>query len=371
MGLLKKKEKSTSEESQSGAEKYNKKHKSDKSFRLRAPKSTAGRKVVRSLFWIFMSLLFLKGAIAFAQGNRTINQTIIHGNNEQIVPDFVKGFATDFATEYFTWDANFVADRSSRLEKFIKGIESDMGLKNFDVKSSSKVTSVGVYTTKIVDPKHIEVTVAVWRDVQPLPDQLLSAQGKATTPVVVKKKVYMVVPVTLAAEGPIIQDYPRFVSEQRRGDTLDTSGIGMTIGDGDLLKKSKELADSFLHSWYDGNASQLRYFYLDTVKTPDFIPKSEYKYDKLEKLTVYQNPVKSGDQDTYRIEANVIVKSDIGEPFINTWKLQVIQKDNRLYILSNGSEQSVSYNIPEVVNSSSLSNETPSISNTTTPVTNQ
>ena len=91
----------------------------------------AGKKVIRTFFWVFMSLLILKGAIAFAQGNRTINQTIINGTNEKVVSDSVKGFAADFATEYFTWDVNQVGDRTTRLGKFIKSIDPDMGLKEF------------------------------------------------------------------------------------------------------------------------------------------------------------------------------------------------------------------------------------------------
>ncbi|MFD2614701.1 conjugal transfer protein [Paenibacillus gansuensis] len=377
MGFFKKKNSDTSDETLIEAgktPKVDKKPKSDKSIKPRAPKSMAGKKAIRSVFWIFMSLLLLKGVIAFAQGNRTINQTIINGSNDPIVSDSVKGFAADFATEYFTWDSDFVADRSSRLTKFVKGVDSEMGLKTFDVKGSSTVTSSEVYSSKVIDPKHIDVTVVVWRDVLPLPDQLLNAQGKAPKPETIKKKVYMVVPVTLAAEGPVIQDYPRFVTEQQRGDTVDTSTMGTTVGDSDLLTKGKDLADSFLHSWYDGNASQLRYFYSDTVKSPDTIPKSEFIYDKLDKVTVYKNPTKIGEPSTYRIEANVIVKSDIGEPFTNTWKLQVTQKDGRLYVLSNGIEVPNFSKPPttSVENEPSSSPDgKPSDSNTSGPITSE
>lgn len=338
MGLFKKKNKEVEEESpvETAAEpKSGAKPKSDKSFKPRAPKSLAGKKIMRSVFWVFMSLLFIKGAIAFAQGNRTIHQTIINGNNTQVTPDSVKGFAADFATEYFTWDANYIADRSKRLSKFVKGVDVE-GMKSYEVKGSSKVTSAEIYSTDVIDPKHIDVTLVVWRDVQPLPDQILAAQGKAPAPAIVKKKVYMVVPVTMASEGPVIQDNPRFISEQQRGETLDTSSVGTSVADSDLLKKSKDLADSFLHSWYEGNTSQLRYFYADTVKAPESLQKSDFTYDKLDKVTVYENPTKPGESKTYRIEANVFIKSDLSESFLNTWKLTVIQKDGRLYVVSNG-----------------------------------
>jgi hypothetical protein len=340
---------------------------SDKSIKPSAPKSMTGKKIVRSIFWVFMSLLFIKGAIAFAQGNRTINQTIVNGSDKPAIEDSVKGFAADFATEYFTWSSNFVADRSTRLTKFIKGVDSEMGLKNFDVKGSSKVTSAEVYATNQIDPMHIDVTVVVWRDVQPLPDQLQSAQGKATIPPTIQKKTYMVVPITLAAEGPVIQSYPRFVSEQQKGETVDNSSNGTSVGDGDILKKGKELADSFLKSWYEGNASQLRYFYADTVKSPDTLQKSDFTYDKLDKVSVYENPAKLGETTTYRIEASVIVKSDLGEPFTNSWNLQVISKDGRLYVLTNGFQQTRTITSPAIESPAPISSELPSVSITPVP----
>jgi hypothetical protein len=316
------------------------KKKSDKKIKSTAPKGLVGKKIVRTFFWVFMSLLILKGAIAFAQGNRTINQTIVNGVTTTDVSDSVKGFAADFATEYFTWKPNLPSERISRLQKFIKGVDGEMGVKNFDVKGSSKVTSAEVYTTNQIDATHVDVTIVVWRDVSLLPDQIEAAQGTSTPPPILQKKAYMVVPITLAEEGPVIQSYPRFVSEQQRGDTVDSSTVGVSIGDGDIFSKGKDLADSFLKSWYEGNASQLRYFYADTAKSPDSLQKSEFTYDKLDKVSVYQNPAKAGESTTYRIEANVIVRSDLGEPFTNSWILQVSKTDDRLYVISNGIKQS-------------------------------
>lgn len=319
------------------------KKKKDKTIKPRAPKSMAGKKVIRTFFWVFMSLLILKGAIAFAQGNRTINQTIINGTNEKVVSDSVKGFAADFATEYFTWDVNQVGDRTTRLGKFIKSIDPDMGLKNFDIKDSSKVTSAEIYGTNEIDAKHVDVTVVVWREIQPLPDQLLDAQDKAAKPATVEQKTYMIVPITLADEGPVIQTYPRFVSEQQRGDTIESS-TGVLVGDQDLVKKGMDLTDSYLRSWYEGNAAQLRYFYADSVKAPDTILKSDFTYQKLDKASVYEIPSGLGGKTTYRIEASVLVTSEMGETFANSWNLEVEAQEDRLYVLSNGiqyPEQSV------------------------------
>ncbi|WP_169091009.1 conjugal transfer protein [Paenibacillus sp. PL91] len=342
MGFIKKKNKSAEVDLQDTVQidkAEDPKKKSDKSIKPRSPKSMAGKKVLRTVIWIVAGLIFLKGAIAWSQGTRIINETNIYGSNETIVSDSVKGFATDFATEYFTWDADFTADRNKRISKFIRIIEADMGLKSFDVKSSSKVSSAEVYGSVVLDDTHIDVTVVVWRTVTMLPNQIEAAKGTAEKPVPITKKAYMVVPITLAAEGPVIESYPRFVSEQTKGSTVDPNSQMTLVGDSTLIEKGAELADSYLRSWYEGNVTQLKYFYADNVKPPASLVKSEFTYDSLKKVSIFSIPSSDGTSSTYRIKADVIVKSDLGEPFSNAWYLNVVEKDGKLFVLSNGIKQ--------------------------------
>lgn len=343
--MFKKKEKNTGIELEEAVsiDKADVKKKSDKSIKPKSPKSMAGKKVLRTVIWVAAGLIFLKGTIAWTQGTRVINETNVYGSNESIVSDSVKGFATDFATEYFNWDANFTADRNKRIEKFIKGIESDMGLKSLEVKSSSKVSSAEVYGSNVLDEKHIDITVVVWRTVSQLPNQIEEAKGTAEIPEPVLKKAYMVVPITLAIEGPVIESYPRFVSEQAKGITVDQSQL-VLIGESSLIEKGTELADSYLRSWYEGNVSQLKYFYADNVKSPTSLRKSEFNYDSLKKVAVFKVPDNGGTNtsDVYQINADVIVKSDLEEPFSNSWSLSVIEKDGKLFVLSNGMPQNES-----------------------------
>ena len=111
-----------------------------------------------------------------------------------------------------------------------------------------------------------------------------------------------------------------------------------------MVKKGMDLTDSYLRSWYEGNAAQLRYFYADSVKAPDTILKSDFTYQKLDKASVYEIPSGLGGKTTYRIEASVLVTSEMGETFANSWNLEVEAQEDRLYVLSNGiqyPEQSV------------------------------
>lgn len=345
-------------------EEVKKKKQSDKTIKPRAPKFMAGKKLIRIIVWFIGILLLAKGCVAWTQGTRVVNQTIINGSTESMVSDSIKGFAVDFATEYFTWEANFTADRNKRLDRFIKSIEPDMGLKVYDVKSSSIVNSAEVYGTHVIDEHHIDITVVVWRTVLQLPDQIEAAQGVTEAPAPVTNKVYMVVPVTVALEGPVIEAYPRFISEQPKGVTVTNSQQFVNVGDSLLVEKGTDLVDSYLRSWYEGNAAQLKYFYADNIESPKILTKSDFTYDGLKKVAVLTelHPDGTTSKNEYRINADVTVKNSFGEPFTNSWTLSVKEKDGRLFILSNGIKQplgQINSEAPGTENAEGDTNEEP------------
>ncbi|MDN4067552.1 conjugal transfer protein [Paenibacillus vini] len=319
-----------------------KKRKPDKSIKPKTPKSTIGKTVLRTLFWIFVGFIILKGAVSFAQGTRVIEKVTQVTNGEPAISDSIKGFAVDFATEYFTWTPNNGSERIARLERFIYGIDNDAGLKIFDVKGESHTLSAEVYNTLKLDDQHYDISVVIRREVklandaQELSDPNYIESSKENR---VIKKTYMIVPITITDKGPLIQSYPRFVAEQQKGTSLQESK-GSQITDLQTIKLSTELADSFLHAYFDGNASQLKYFYADGIKPPANISKSEFSVEKLSNVTVYKSNGPEAPSNNLFIEAQVIVKNDIGELFTNSWSLTATEKDGRLYVLSIGRPES-------------------------------
>lgn len=314
------------------------KKKSDKSIKPRAPKSLGPKKFIRFVFWVFVGFLLMKGIVSFAQGTRVIENITTIGSDTPAISDSVKGFATDFAMEYFTWNINNVNDRIARLEKFIGGIEQDAGLKSYDLKGTSRVLSVEVYNTEKIDENHYDITVVVRREIEiaPAPGETASstpASSQQNNPIVMK--TYMVVPVTVTAKGPLVQSYPRFVSEQQKGET-ERYNVGQSITDITMLQRGSELAESFLRSYFEGNLTSLKYFYADTASVPSSLTKSAYTIEKVNKVDIYQIGGEEGTPSYLRIEAAVIVKNDIGESFTNLWIINATNKDDRLYVLSIG-----------------------------------
>jgi hypothetical protein len=293
---------------------------------------------IRIIFWIFIGFILLKGIVSFAQGTRIIEKVTNIGSTKPEISDSIKGFATDFATEYFTWTINNVNDRPDRLSKFTQGIDLDAGLKSYDVKGSSRVLSVDVYSTNKIDANHYDITTVVRREVQllPLPGaSLTSTPAPASSSLSEVMKTYMVVPVTMTGKGPLIESYPRFVAEQQKGEPENIS-IGQSVTDTTTMSRGLELADSFLRSYFDGNVNQLKYFYDENVKPPETITKFAFKLDKVDKVTIYKVTGSNGLPDYLRIEASVIVKSDIEESFVNMWILNATEKNGKLYVISIG-----------------------------------
>ncbi|MCM3130520.1 conjugal transfer protein (plasmid) [Paenibacillus urinalis] len=311
--------------------------KSDKAIKERAPKSRTGMKLLRTCVWIFVGFILIKGCMSFVQGTRVVNQTIINGETAPVIEERVKGFAADYASEYFTWNMNNFSERSTRLAAFVSGIDSDAGIKSLDVKGSSRVLTTEVFDAKQLNENQVEVTVMVRREVE------IPTEPSSTTPTnniesteraVSINKVYMVVPVTVAEEGLVIRSYPRFVTELPKGEATTTS-IGPSVSDTNTLALAKELTGSFLSAWYEGNASQLRYFYSIADDAPKSLIKSSFVFDRVESLNMYRIEDQS---ETMRIQATVILKSDIGESFTNAWSLDVTEKDGRLYVLKSSQE---------------------------------
>ncbi|WP_157373760.1 conjugal transfer protein [Thermobacillus composti] len=311
----------------------------DKSIKERAPRSMVPKRIVRVFFWCFMCFIFIKGCVSFTQGTKVVHQTINYGSDKPVIDESIKGFAADFASEYFTWSDDNFSERSSRLAPFISNISQDAGLKSFDIKGSSRVLSAEVYDAKKINDSQVDVTVVVRREVTLPQDNMSSAGGPASVSAVSNtnmdravKKAYMVVPVTITDKGPVIRSYPRFVTELIKGET-ESQAPGPSITDTNILNMGKELTESFLRSWYDGNLSQLKYYYSDIANIPSSVTKSNFVFDKVDSLNMYKV---DGQENVMRIYASIIVKSDIGESFTNSWTLDVTAKDGRLYILSVG-----------------------------------
>ncbi|MDH6674919.1 hypothetical protein M2277_005618 [Paenibacillus sp. LBL] len=333
---------------------------SDKSIKPRAPKMLGFKKAVRILIWTIALFIMIKGIVSFTQGTRVIENVTYIGAEQPATSDIVKGFAVDFSTEYFTWNINHLNDRIERLAKFISGIDQDAGLKPYEVKGSSRVLSVDVYDTERINDERYDITVIVRRMIEVEPDPIKQAKEAAddkaieeTTPI--EQKTYMVVPITVTAKGLVVQSYPRFVSEKQKGERAHNAQ-GRTVTDPDLLTRSLELSDSFLQSYFEGNVSQLKYFYADSVKPPTSITKSSFTIEKIDQVNVFES-----DSSDLRIEASVIVKNELNELFTNTWILNAVDVDGRLYVKSVGQpieESSKNTNAPATSNNNVPNQET-------------
>lgn len=146
--------------------KRKKKLKSDKSIKPRAPKTMAPKRALRILFWTFCLFILIRGMVSFARGPQIIEKVTNVESNSPTISDSVKGFATDFATEYFTWNTTNANDRINRISKFIINIDQDAGLKFFEVKGESRVLSAEIYDSKMIDPTHFDITTLVRREVE-------------------------------------------------------------------------------------------------------------------------------------------------------------------------------------------------------------
>lgn len=320
----------------------NKKKKPDKSIKPHSPRSTAPKTILRSLFWIFVVFILLRGIGSMIRGSQTVQEINIVGDTTPTISDSIKGFATDFATEYFTWSSTGNNTRIERLSRFINGIEQDAGMKSYQITGESKVLSVELYDSKQVDDKHFEITTLVRREVTTKSmssatdiSAALESSGTDTPETVVQQKTYMIIPVTLTENGPIIQKYPRFVMEQSKGGGEAQESLNLLISDEKIIRNATELTESFIKTYFEGNVNQLKYFYTNDRSVPKEITKSDYTLDKVIQVQVYKVPEET-ESGYFRIDASILITNNLGELFTNQWIINVMESDGKLFVDSIG-----------------------------------
>lgn len=326
----------------------------DKNIKERLPK-TAGRwKIIRAICWAVAILLLFKGAVEFIKGPEEVTVVNNYGNLEPVVPESVKGFAVDFATEYFSWDSNFIEDRNTRLAPFITGIDGDAGVDTIYLKGKSIVLSANVYSSHAQSDELSEVTVVVRRQTI-RPDEKDTDNPALTADTTTKS--YLVVPVTRTADGKVvIQNYPRFTSEILKADKQPKNSEDFTvIGDNQLNQKGKKLLSSALSALLTGNLDELKYFYLPGKAPAESYNDTGYTFEKVDEFTLLQN---NDNPKQYRIDAAVVVKNKFEEKYKNHWSMTVELSGNEMYV--------VAIQQPE---QNSIENPNPTSGTTSTPDT--
>lgn len=302
----------------------------DKDIKERLPK-TAGRwKIIRIICWTIALFLLFKGAVEFIKGPQEVTVVNNYGNLEAVVPDDVKGFAVDFATEYFSWDSNFIEERKTRLAPFIAGIDGDAGLDTFSLKGKSIVLSANVYSSHTQSDQLSEVTVVVRR--QTIRPEETDTDNPALTADTTTKS-YLVVPVTRTADGKVvIQNYPRFASEIVKAEKQAKNSEEFTvIGDNQLNQKGKKLLSSALSALLTGNLDELKYFYLPGKAPAESFKDTGYTFEKVDEFSLLQN---NENPKQYRIDAAVVVKNKFEEKYKNHWSMTVEISGNEMYVVA-------------------------------------
>lgn len=322
------------------------KSKVDKSIKPRSPKSMVPRTIIRTIFWIFITFILIRGISSVVRGPQTIQKINITGNTTPAISDSIKGFATDFATEYFTWTSTDLNKRIERLSRFISGIDQDAGMKSYQISGDSKVLSVELYDSTQIDDTHFEITTIVRREVNAKKSEITATDSstlndnvssKENSPSSVQQKSYMIVPVTLTKDGPLIQNYPRFVMERNKGNFSEDIQ-GELVSDGNIIQSATELTESFFKTYFEGNINQLKYFYINDNSAPKTLVKSDFILNKIVQIQVYK-VIDNTTDSRLRIDASILVTNELNELYTNHWILNVVLREEKLFVESIGASK--------------------------------
>ncbi|MEJ3720100.1 conjugal transfer protein [Paenibacillus polymyxa] len=314
--------------------------KKEKKMKEKAPKQMMMGKVYRILFWIFIGFVCLRGITSLITGPKVIQQVNNYGSQIQEVPIGAKGFAAEFATEYFTWNSDYINSRSNRLAQFITNIDADAGLDAYSTKGQSDVLTTEVTDARWINKSLAEITVVVRRKAT-LPKEN-TPENKSTelslTPNPLDKdnsiiKTNIVVPVTVVGNKYVVQNYPRFIGDEEKAD-VPSANLGQVVTDQQLIESAKKITTSVLTAMFNNKSDELKYFYAEGSKPAATYQKVNYSFQKVETLTLRQ--AETDAEGHYTIYATVSVKGPSGENFKNDWILKVASKGSEMYVTSIG-----------------------------------
>lgn len=305
----------------------------EKKYKPSAPRSTAGRRIVKVLVWFILGFFCLRGALSFASGPKVIQKTTEMPSTRPSISDEERGFAVDFATQYFTWNALHPEQLAKRLREFTsQSLDDHAGIDTYTLQGQSRVLQANVYQTQILDKQDVNVTVMVRRELT-LPQKTSSGNASPSESAQTRttdSTRFIEVPVHASSDGLVVEDYPKFISPVQKGTEPTHNAVGQ-VSNRPLEKQLTALAGSFFSAWYKGDTDQLTYFYYNGQTPPKHLKATSFQFNSIKQVSIYKTKA-----SRYRCPVLVQVKDSDGVMYLNRWILNVKAKGNRKFVWSVG-----------------------------------
>lgn len=253
-------------------------------------KKTTGIKVLRSIVWIIIGLVCLKGILSIVKPDPV---RVIQKNDEKFKAELSKenqiesrafSFAESFAREYFTLYSGEKEDYQKRLAKYIERSK----VEGVDVKGNTSVDSVQAYNIKKYRDNQLDVYVYAKIQVKvEKPGQEAISNPNMKQYDITLKDVYIDVPIYYTASGemvvenlPIMVGTPKIATQKE-----NTESMGLGLASNVTVNEIQDSLNQFFKAYYQGDQTQVDYF-LDKPGNITAVA-GDIKFTEIEKNNVY------------------------------------------------------------------------------------
>ena len=294
-------------------------------------KKNTAMKVLRTVFWIMLTLIFLRGVYQIvrptkaAELNRIISDFKRELADNGDHPEEVMRYAQDFAKEYLTYSKGGEAEFKERIRPYVsKRVYRISGIYSF--RNSAKAVYINAYRKESVGEERYDVFVNAEIEYE-------NRDAETGEVSYVTKSATLKVPVVVGEEGYSIPSLPMLVTDTRADDSYDPQEI---YRGAEVDKTAIEPAISnFLAAYYSQDQSMIDYLLTvgaDRMKFQGM--EKRFELDRVDSVKAYMAEgtivcavratiTDSVNQESMAQEFTIYMVENDGKYYVNDMDLQV------------------------------------------------
>lgn len=292
-------------------------------------------KLLRIALWVMIGFVFLKGvAVSLrpdptVQVNSIIDQFKAEYTGYQRQDSEVMAFAEGFATEYMTYsDQAGVDEYKARLQRYAADTVT-AAMAHLPTGAAAQVVHALAYKKEDYSATQADVWVQLevtYTQRSKSPDGIETTQS--TT-----EKTILKVPVRIADERYIVEDFPAFVNDAMRLDDFKAAAYTGSEADSATNEGITEALTNFYRAYYENEQSVINYYLAPDADTTKFVGLGgRVAFKAIAAVRSFYTT--EGDATHFRVIASVTVTDKNGVELPQNFNLTMVLRDKQYYVVT-------------------------------------
>lgn len=294
-------------------------------------RKATSQKILRVILWVILTFIFMRGVLSIIQTSSQPQaaeqiqsyreeMTAAQTRTEELLP-----FAEGFAREYMTYKRGEEQDYIARLSEYATS----------NLFSGTRLTGGSAEVLYASAYRHEEYSATqedVW--VRLKVHYTMQEQNPETKEVIQTERddeMILKVPVACTESGFIVEDYPAFVSDDRKASDYKAEMFSGTSADRATADEVEAALENFFKAYYSDQQSVIKYYLTSDADTGDFAGlQGSVSFRRITDCRVYNQATP---EDLLAI-VSLEVTDENGMIFTQRFHLKVLYQEGQYYVRS-------------------------------------